>query len=191
MRARRGRIILRKLENFRDIVERPVNSYAEKAEELKEVADELKSPIRLSPDLKAEMLLDGRSSAAFRADKNEYHEHRASGRADRRGSEPNAIGCGRFRSIDRRRRNGARNSFMRMPRIDVNQACARRLAHSHVMAIYRIHFVDHGNRSFAVHELDCALDDEAVAGAHKLDVPFIGAGFDVWQDDRLVHRHRR
>lgn len=59
------------------------------------------------------------------------------------------------------------------------------------MASYHVRFVDHGNNRFAVHELDCAHDDEAVDKAHQLDVPFIGAGFDVWQNDRLVHRHRR
>lgn len=59
------------------------------------------------------------------------------------------------------------------------------------MATYRIHFVDNGGNTFAVHEIDCPDDAEAVEKARMLDVRFIGMGFDLWQADRLVHQERR
>lgn len=59
------------------------------------------------------------------------------------------------------------------------------------MALYRIHFVDNGGNSFAVHEIECADDAEAVKKARTLDVRFIGMGFDLWDGERLVHQERR
>lgn len=39
-------------------------------------------------------------------------------------------------------------------------------------------------------ELDCDTDEQAVAFADDLNIPAFGNGFDVWAEDRLVHRHR-
>jgi hypothetical protein len=58
------------------------------------------------------------------------------------------------------------------------------------MALYRLHFVDHGEHVYATCYSAHDSDDEAIAAAHRMDVPAIGAGFDVWDDERLVHRHR-
>ena len=56
--------------------------------------------------------------------------------------------------------------------------------------LYPIEYIDHGGnifeRKFIEHEDDRAAIDQA----HHWHVAGIGAGFDVWQDDRLVHKHR-
>jgi hypothetical protein len=59
------------------------------------------------------------------------------------------------------------------------------------MPQYRVHFVDHGERVFDTTVVEHDTDEAAIEHARRLDVPSIGAGFDVWQEDRLVHRHRR
>jgi hypothetical protein len=59
------------------------------------------------------------------------------------------------------------------------------------MMIYRVHFVDHGNNVRSVECIERATDAEAIEAAHKMNVPTFIAGFDVWEDDRLVHRHRK
>lgn len=58
------------------------------------------------------------------------------------------------------------------------------------MALYRLHFVDHGEYVYATYDLAHDNDDEAIEAAHRMNVPSIGAGFDLWDDERLVHRHR-
>ena len=58
------------------------------------------------------------------------------------------------------------------------------------MRRYRIEFVDHGGNVFDRRYLDNEDDQAAVDEAHRLHVPGIGAGFNVWQGDRLVHQHR-
>ena len=58
------------------------------------------------------------------------------------------------------------------------------------MALYQVHFVDHGNNTYSIEHIEHDNDDEAVQAAHRLNVPSIGAGFDVWHGDRLVHQHR-
>jgi hypothetical protein len=57
--------------------------------------------------------------------------------------------------------------------------------------IYRVHFVDHGNNVRSVECIERATDTEAIEAAHKMNVLTFIAGFDVWEDDRLVHRHRK
>ncbi len=56
---------------------------------------------------------------------------------------------------------------------------------------YCIDFVDHGGNVYArdrvEHDDEPALIDEL----HRRHEHGIGAGFDVWDGDRLVHRHRR
>ena len=59
------------------------------------------------------------------------------------------------------------------------------------MARYHVHFVDHSDRVFHVFPLDQEADGGAIEEAHRVDVPSIGGGFDVWQEGRLIHRHRR
>jgi hypothetical protein len=58
------------------------------------------------------------------------------------------------------------------------------------MALYRLHFVDHGNNVRETRHIEHDSDDEAIEAAHRMNVSWIGAGFDVWEDERLVHRHR-
>ncbi len=58
------------------------------------------------------------------------------------------------------------------------------------MALYRVHFVDHGDNVYATHHLEHDTDEAALEAAHRLNVPTIGAGFELWEDERLVHRHR-
>ena len=59
------------------------------------------------------------------------------------------------------------------------------------MARYRVRFLDHGENVYATHELDHDDDEAAIAAAHRLNVlPHLGVGFEVWHDERLVHRHR-
>jgi hypothetical protein len=58
------------------------------------------------------------------------------------------------------------------------------------MAWYRVHFYDHGENVRASHDIEHDDDAAAIAGAHRLNVlPHMGKGFEVWEDDRLVHRH--
>ena len=54
------------------------------------------------------------------------------------------------------------------------------------MVLYRVHFVDHGGNVYATEYLEHD-DDEA---AHRLNVPSIAAGFDLWGDERFARRHR-
>lgn len=58
------------------------------------------------------------------------------------------------------------------------------------MALYHIYFIDHGGNIFAAHHVENGDDKAAIESAHRLNVlPNLGAGFEVWKDDQLVHRH--
>jgi hypothetical protein len=57
------------------------------------------------------------------------------------------------------------------------------------LALYRVHFVDHADRVFDAMVIEHDTDEAAVEEAHRRHVPSIGAGFDVWYEGRLVHRH--
>jgi hypothetical protein len=59
------------------------------------------------------------------------------------------------------------------------------------MALYLLEFVDHGGNAFSTHEIEHDDDESAIEHAHRLHAPNIGAGFDLWHGDRLVHRDRR
>jgi len=59
-----------------------------------------------------------------------------------------------------------------------------------LMALYRVHFVDHGGNVYSTHEIEHDADEDAIEAAHGMDVRFIGAGFDLREGERLVHRHR-
>ena len=59
-----------------------------------------------------------------------------------------------------------------------------------VMAAYRIHFVTHGGRIYSAHDLVAGSEREAIEAAHRhYGNSQIGHGFEIWSDDRLVHRH--
>ena len=58
------------------------------------------------------------------------------------------------------------------------------------MAIYHVHFVDHGDNIYLTRHIEHADDEAAIDAAHRINARSIGAGFEVWEDDRLVHRHR-
>jgi len=58
------------------------------------------------------------------------------------------------------------------------------------MALYHLHFVDHGSNVYSTHELEHDHDEDVIEAAHRLDVPWIGAGFDLWEGERFVQRHR-
>lgn len=56
------------------------------------------------------------------------------------------------------------------------------------MSTYYVHFVDHGEHIYATERIRCRDDADAIATAHTIDFPNIGAGFEVWDGQRLVHR---
>ena len=59
------------------------------------------------------------------------------------------------------------------------------------MPRYRVHFLDHGDNIRATHHMECADDERAIEIGHRLNVlPNVSAGFEVWDDERLVYRHR-
>jgi hypothetical protein len=58
------------------------------------------------------------------------------------------------------------------------------------MVLYRVHFVDHGDNVYATEYPEHGDDESAIEGADRMNVPSIGTGFDHWDDERLVHRHR-
>ena len=59
------------------------------------------------------------------------------------------------------------------------------------MAVYRVHFYDHGDDIRVSHDIERDDDEAAIAAAYELNVlPHMSAGFEVWEGDRLVHRHR-
>jgi hypothetical protein len=60
-----------------------------------------------------------------------------------------------------------------------------------LMPLYRVDFVDHGENAYDTRYFGSYHDEGAIIEARRLYVPgIIGAGFEVWQDDRLVHRER-
>ena len=58
------------------------------------------------------------------------------------------------------------------------------------MPRYRVHFVDQGDNVIDAVEFEEDHDEAAIEHAHRINVPSIGGGFEVWWDDRLVHKHR-
>ena len=57
--------------------------------------------------------------------------------------------------------------------------------------MYRVEFVDYGDNVRGVERIERASAAEAIEAAQKMNVPTFIAGFDVWEEDRLVHRHRK
>ena len=59
------------------------------------------------------------------------------------------------------------------------------------MRQYCIHYVDHIGRVVNATEIERSTDEAAIEEANRVNVSSIGAGFDIWHEHRLVHRHRR
>lgn len=58
------------------------------------------------------------------------------------------------------------------------------------MQRYRIEFLNAASDVFAMHELYYTDDQAAIAGGHRINgSPPVGASFNVWRDDCLVHHH--
>ena len=57
--------------------------------------------------------------------------------------------------------------------------------------IYRVLLLDHDDTVYFIAAFSCPNDIEAEWEAQKMHVPFIGAGFELWQDNRLVFRWLR
>jgi hypothetical protein len=58
------------------------------------------------------------------------------------------------------------------------------------LAEYYVHFIDRGDRVINALVLDHDTDEAAIKHAGRLYVASVGNGFDVWHEDRLVHRRR-
>ncbi len=56
--------------------------------------------------------------------------------------------------------------------------------------VYQVHFVDHGDNVYATEHVEHASDEEAIKTAHRMNIRSIGGGFEVWEGERLVVRHR-
>ena len=56
---------------------------------------------------------------------------------------------------------------------------------------YRVDFLDFGGNIHATFDIEHNHDEGAIKEAHRMNVlPLMRLGFDVWQSDRLVYRHR-
>ena len=58
------------------------------------------------------------------------------------------------------------------------------------MPRYRVHFLDQSDNVIDAVQFEEDHDEAAVEYAHRINVPSIGGGFEVWRDDRLVHKHQ-
>jgi hypothetical protein len=59
------------------------------------------------------------------------------------------------------------------------------------MPRYRFDFLQSEDVRMAVHEIDYEDDLAAIRGGHIINgAPPIGAGFQIWQEERLVYWHR-
>ena len=59
------------------------------------------------------------------------------------------------------------------------------------MALYRVHFVDRHDDIYRTIYYEHDSDEAAIEEGHRRNVvPFLAAGFEVWQDDRFVYEHR-
>lgn len=56
---------------------------------------------------------------------------------------------------------------------------------------YRVHYVDHGNNIYATEHVEHDDEQALIAELRQQNAHGIGAGFDLWDGDRLVYRHRK
>ncbi len=59
------------------------------------------------------------------------------------------------------------------------------------MPMYRVYFVDHSGNVYASENVRHDDEKELIELLSRRNAHGIGAGFDGWEDDRLVHRHRK
>jgi hypothetical protein len=59
-----------------------------------------------------------------------------------------------------------------------------------LVANYRVDFLGHDGELFDTLEFERESDDAAIQHAHDINVPGVSGGFEVWERNRLVHRHR-
>lgn len=57
------------------------------------------------------------------------------------------------------------------------------------MPLYRVDFLDRGDNIYRMDYIECFHDEGAIAVARRLNVS-IGVIFEIWQDERLVHREQ-
>jgi hypothetical protein len=58
------------------------------------------------------------------------------------------------------------------------------------MAQYYVRFVNRVDAVINLVELEADSDEAAIEQAYRIKLQSVGAGFDVLEDNRLVHRHR-
>jgi hypothetical protein len=56
------------------------------------------------------------------------------------------------------------------------------------MTVYYAFFVDHGGEIYPTHHFASDTDVDAIEAVRLIKPPNTTAGFEVWQDDRLVYR---
>jgi hypothetical protein len=59
------------------------------------------------------------------------------------------------------------------------------------MPLYDCRFIDHGDNVYSRASFHADHDDAAVDYARTVYHHGIGKGFELWQGDRLIHRHVR
>jgi hypothetical protein len=59
------------------------------------------------------------------------------------------------------------------------------------MAIYQVNFVDHGDNVYASESIEHDDEPALVETLRRRHTHGIGAGFDIWEGDRLIYRHRK
>lgn len=53
--------------------------------------------------------------------------------------------------------------------------------------LYRVTFVDHGGRAFSTSQLEAQTNDEAVSLARRIYSRGLGAAFQIWNGQSLIH----
>ena len=59
------------------------------------------------------------------------------------------------------------------------------------MTRYRVHFVDHSGNVYATEHIEHDDEQAVIDEVHLRHAHGIGAGFDIWDGERLVYRHRK
>ena len=59
------------------------------------------------------------------------------------------------------------------------------------MAVYRVEYVDHGENVYATEHVEHDDDEALVEELRVRNAHGIGAGYNVWDGDRLVYRNRK
>ncbi len=58
------------------------------------------------------------------------------------------------------------------------------------MPLYRVHFVDHGGNVYMTDHVEHDDDEKAIEDVRRRSSRVIGAGYEIWEGDRLVHQRR-